>query len=471
MKHTLIYTFLGILPPIISFVLLPVFLKYLTTNEYAILSISNAFFAVFSIILNLKVDQAFRHIYFFEPDNMSKQLALFRSLFNFQIIIFCFWTLVMYLCGDLFFHLAFKNNFSFFPYTFIMMLSLFVSMLNGFYFLYLQNKFEAKKYSLYFIVNILLTPTLQLLCIKIFKLGFLWFLFSSLCANLIMLLLIIFNNRQLFKIEFSKPVIKEALLFSLPFIPFLILYNLENQLDRFFIEKFLTLEDLVRYSVLLSISSTIFILFNSLDNAIRPELFSILSKKTDGFELLIQEKMDFYLLVGLMVLSFLSAFGINIHWFLNHPKYNGISLYFPIVALAFLPLILLRFLGLILMYENKIKKINYFAAGKIVLMAILFYFLIPLLKINGALMTIGISNLLNVCVFYKIIQAKILPGRKIYFYVSLFVLLNSVILFLDKSRLAPTIAILQFGLFVLIFLMKYQKELRKQWQPYKNNLT
>jgi O-antigen/teichoic acid export membrane protein len=218
---------------------------------------------------------------------------------------------------------------------------------------------------------------------------------------------------------------------------------------------------------LLSISSTIFILFNSLDNAIRPELFSILSKKTEGFELLVQEKMDFYLLIGLMVLSFLSAFGINIHWFLNHPKYNGISLYFPIVALVFLPLILLRFLGLILMYENKIKKINYFAVGKIVLMAILFYFLVPQLKINGELMTIGISNLLNVCVFYAIIQAKILPGREIYFYVSLFVLLNSVMLFLNKSTLAPTIAILQFGFFILIFLIKYQKELRKQWQPYK----
>ncbi len=471
MKHTLVYTFLGVLPPIISFVLLPVFLKYLTTNEYAILSLSNAFFAVFSIVLNLKVDQAFRHIYFFEPDNTSKQLALFRNLFSFQVIIFCFWMLIMYLFGNQLFHFIFKNNFSFFPYTFVMMLSLFVSMLNGFYFLYLQNKFEVKKYSFYFIVNILLTPVLQVLCIKVLKLGFLWFLVSSLCANLLVFLLILFNNRQLFKIEFSKSVIKEALQFSLPFIPFLILYNLENQLDRFFIEKFLPLEDLARYSVLLSISSAIFILFNSLDNAIRPDLFSILSRKMEGFELLIQEKMDFYLLIGLLALSFLSAFGVNIHWFLNHSKYNGISFYFPIVALAFLPLILLRFLALILMYENKIKKINYFTAGKMVLMTILFYFLVPKMKINGALMTIGISNLLNVCIFYKILHIKILRARKIYFYITFFVLLNSVMLFLNKSTLVSSIAILQFGLFVLIFLIKYQKELRKQWQPFKNNLT
>lgn len=467
MKHTLIYTFLGVLPPVISFVLLPVFLKYLTTNEYVILSLSNSFFAVFSIVLNLKVDQAFRHIYFFEPDNTPKQLALFRNLFNFQILIFCFWIIIMYLIGNYVFVIIFKNNFSFFPYTFIMMISLFIGMLNGFYFLYLQNKFEVKKYSFYFIVNILLTPILQVLCIKVFKLGFLWFLLSSLCSSLFILMLIIFNNRLLFKIEFSKSVIKEALKFSLPFIPFLLLYNLENQLDRFFIEKFLLLEDLARYSVLLGISSSIFILFNSLDNAIRPELFTILSKKLEGFELLIQKKLDFYLLIGLLALSFLSAFGTNIHWFLNHSKYNGISLYFPIVAFTYLPLILLRFLALILMYENKIKKINYFTGGKLVLMAILFYFLVPQFKIYGALMTIGLSNLLNVCIFYKINDIKVLPSQKINFYIILFILLNSIMLFFSKSTFVSLIAITQFCLFVLVFLMKYQKELRKQLAPFK----
>ncbi|MEO8238231.1 MAG: oligosaccharide flippase family protein [Flavobacterium sp.] len=471
MKNTLIYTFLGILPPVIGFVLLPVFLKYLTTDEYVIVSLSNALFAVISIVLSLKTDQALRHIYFYESDNAPKQLALFRSLFSFQIVLFCFWIIVMYLFGDQLFRLVFKNNFSFFPYTFVMMLSLCVSMLNGFYFIYLQNKSEVKKYSFYFIVNILLTPVLQVLCIKVFELGFLWFLLSSLCANLFVFLLILLNNRALFRIEFSKNIIREALKFSLPFIPFLVLYNLENQLDRFFIEKFLTLEDLARYSVLLGISGAVFILFNSLDNAIRPELFMIFSEKPEDLKLLIQKKIDFYLLIGLVVLSFLTAFGTNIHLFLNHPKYNGISLYFPLIALAFLPLILLRFWALILSYENKINKINYFTICKIILMTILFYFLVPMLKINGALITIGVSNLLNVYIFYRIIHAKVLPSRKIYFYILLFIFLNSMMLFLDKPRLVSLIAIIQFSIFVLIFLMIYQKELGKTITTIKNNLT
>lgn len=43
-------------------------------------------------------------------------------------------------------------------------------------------------------------------------------------------------------------------------------------------------------------------------------------------------------------------------------------------------------------------------------------------------------------------------------------------LFLNKPTLVPLIAILQFGVFILIFLMIYQKELRKTISTIKNNL-
>jgi len=360
MKKTVIYTLVGLLSPALTLLLLPIYLKYLTTNEYIILALTNSFLAVFSIILNLKVDQAFRTIYFYHAENPTKQLALFRNLFSFQLVSFLIWMVLFYFLGNSLFDLIYKNKIVFFPYAFIMLASFLIGTLSNFYFIYLQNKLEVKKYSWYFFATILLSHLLQLFCIFIFKLDFEWFLLAALFSNSFIFLLIYFKNRTLFKIEFSKSIIKEALKFSLPFIPFLILYNIENQMDRFFIEKFLSLEELARYAVLLSISTAIITLFNSIDNAIRPELFSILSKNETNKMQEIQKRMDFYLLVGLVSLSFLLAFGTNIHWFLNHEKYNGINIYFTWIALAFLPLIILRFLALILIYENKISKINIF---------------------------------------------------------------------------------------------------------------
>lgn len=470
MKKTVIYTFVGLLSPAIALLLLPVYLKYLSTNEYVILALSNSFLAVFSIILNLKVDQAFRTIYFYHSDNPTKQLQLFRNLFGFQLISFLAWIVVFYFLGNTLFDLIYKNDIAFYPYSFILLVSLLIGTLNNFYFIYLQNKFDVKRYSFYFIFNTLLTSILQLSVIFIFKLDFFWFLQAGLFANLIVFLLIYFNNLSLFKIEFTKDVLKEALKFSLPFIPFLILYNIENQLDRFFIEKFLSLEELARYAVLLSVSATIITLFNSVDNAIRPELFTILSKNEENKTIDIQNRLDFYLLVGILALSFLVAFGTNIHWFLNNQKYNGISIYFTWIALAFMPLILLRFLALILIYENKISKINYFSAAKIILMCICFYFLIPMYKIYGALITIGISNVLNVFIFYKIIEIKIKPSPFVYVYLLVFVAINALIIIADQAKFVSLISFLQFGLFVFLFFKKYWDDILSQFYQLKTNL-
>lgn len=470
MKKTVIYTFVGLLSPAIALLLLPVYLKYLSTNEYVILALSNSFLAVFSIILNLKVDQAFRTIYFYHSDNPTKQLQLFRNLFGFQLISFLAWIVVFYFLGNTLFDLIYKNDIAFFPNAFILLVSLLIGTLSNFYFIYLQNKLDVKRYSFYFIFNTLLTSILQLSVIFIFKLDFFWFLLAGLFANLIVFLLIYFNNLSLFKIEFTKDVLKEALKFSLPFIPFLILYNIENQLDRFFIEKFLSLEELARYAVLLSVSATIITLFNSVDNAIRPELFTILSKNEENKTIEIQNRLDFYLLVGILALSFLVAFGTNIHWFLNNQKYNGISIYFTWIALAFLPLILLRFLALILIYENKISKINYFSAAKIILMCLCFYFLIPMYKINGALITIGISNVLNVFIFYKIVEIKIKPSPFVYIYLLVFVAINALIIIADQVKFVSLISFLQFGLFVFLFFKKYWNDISSQFYQLKSNL-
>lgn len=468
MKKTIIYTIVGVLPPVITLLLLPVFLKYLSTNEFVILSLSNSFLAIFSVVLNFKVDQAFRTIYFYETDNAKKQLSMFRTLFSFQLILFLFWIVVFYFFGNSLFELLFKNDIAFFPYTFILLLSFLIGALSNMYFIYLQNKLEVIKYSLYFIANAFLTPVLQLLCIFYFKLDFKWFLLSTLCSNLVVFLLIYFNNLSLFKIEFSKAILKEALKFSLPFIPFLIYYTIENQMDRFFIEKFLSLEELARYAVLLSVSSAIFTLFNSLDNAIRPELFALISKKAVNMKLEIQKKMDFYLLMGLLSLSFLVVFGTNIQWFLNNEKYNGITIYFPLIAIAFSPLLLLRFLALLLIYENKISAVNYFSLAKIMLMSILFFIFIPIYKINGALITIGISNVLNVFIFYKIIQTKVFPSKKILFYMLLFILTCSIMIVFKQTKFVSLIAVCQFLCFVLLFLANYKNDVKIQWQELIN---
>lgn len=459
MKKTVIYTITGIISPLLLLVLLPVYLKFLSPTEYIVLALTNSFLAVFAIFFNLKTEQAYRTIYFYEPENKPKQLALFQTVFSFNVLCSFVWLGVFLLFGKLLFESVFKNDISFFPYSYLIFTSFLIGNLNNIYFIYLQNNSKVKSYSFLVVFLALATHILQLSCVFIFETNFFWFLSSALAANCFVFLYLFFSNRTLFRFSISKTILKEAISFSLPFLPFLVLYSIESQMDRFFIERFSTLSELARYVVLMSIVGAVYTFFNSVDNAIRPELYLHLGEKKNEWKTKIQEQLDFYLWIGFVSFSGLIAFGVHIDWFLLNEKYVGTSTYFIPMALAFFPLLITRFLALQLIYDQKIEKLNWFIAIKIILMASLFYLFIPKMGILGAILSIGISNVLNLLFFYWVDERKIIPSKKELGFLLVFIFTNLYLLFNQKTKFVSLITIGQFLFYGFLFLQFYRKKL------------
>jgi O-antigen/teichoic acid export membrane protein len=460
MKKTLLYTITGLIPPAMTLLLLPVYLHYLSTSDYVILALTNSFLAVFSIFFNLKTDQAYRTLYFHESENTTKQQALFQTLFSFHWIALLFWLFIFYFLGDWVFGWVFRNNFSFFPNAWILLATFLVGNVCNLYYIQLQNTGKVKSYSLYISATTVAVHGAQLLMIVVLQLGFFWFLLSALMVNVIVFLVIVSLNRSLFALSFSKPLLIEALKFSLPFIPFLILYQIENQLDRFFMERYLSVDELAAYAVLISITTAVITFFNSVDNAIRPELYRDLSTKSSAAAVFVREKLDLYLMIGLLAFSFLLAFGTHIHWFLQHEKYNNIRQFFPWITLAFFPIIGIRFWALQLVFDKQVGQINQFLSVKIILLILLFLILIPTYKIFGAIVTIGISNIANAFVFFKLTKRKVFPSPKIILFTILFVSLNCVLLLLKQANFLSLIAVSQFLLLGWLFLSHYRNRFK-----------
>jgi O-antigen/teichoic acid export membrane protein len=459
MKKTVIYTITGIISPLLMLVLLPVYLKFLSPTEYIVIALTNSFLAIFAIFFNLKTEQAYRTIYFYETKNKPKQLALFQTVFSFNVLCSLVWFGLFLLFGKVIFSELFKNDISFFPYSYLIFISFLIGNLNNLYFIYLQNNSKVKSYSFLVLFLALATHGLQLSCVFIFKTTFFWFVSSALIANGFLFLYLFLSNRTLFSFSISKTILNEAIHFSWPFLPFLVLYSIESQMDRFFIERFSTISELARYVVLTSIVGAVYTFFNSIDNAIRPEIYLYLGEKKNAFQNKIQEQFDFYLLIGLVSFSFLIAFGIHIDWFLQNEKYVGTSTYFIPMALAFFPLIASRFLALQLLYDQKIAKLNGFILIKILLMAGLFYLFIPKLGINGAILAIGISNVFNLLFFYGIDERKIIPSKKVLRFIFGFLTLNLFLLFNQETKFVSLIAIGQCLFFGIVFLLFYRKKL------------
>jgi hypothetical protein len=189
-------------------------------------------------------------------------------------------------------------------------------------------------------------------------------------------------------------------------------------------------------------------------------LYSNLSDKTFLNPSKIQEQLDFYLWIGLVVFSFLIGFGFNIDWFLQNEKYVGLTTYFIPMVLAFFPLIGIRFMALILIYKQKVSKLNNVLLIKITIMAGMFYLLIPIMGINGAILSIGISNLLNMVIFYFMIENKVLPSKKVMAFTIGFIILNLFLLFNPQTKFVYLIASVQCIVLGLLFVHFYQKKLK-----------
>lgn len=460
MKKTLLYTITGIIPPAMTLLLLPVYLHYLSTSDYVVLALTNSFIAVFSIFFNLKTDQAYRTLYFHETADKKKQQQLFQTLFSFHWMALIFWLLVFYLIGNWVFHWLFLNNFSFFPNAWILLATFLVSNLCNLYYIHLQNTGEVKSYSLYVTLTTFAVHGIQLLVIFVLQLDFFWFLLSALLVNVMAFLAMYFQNRLLFVFSFSKPLFAEALKFSLPFIPFLILFNIESQLDRFFMERYVSVDELAGYAVLISITAAVLTFFNSVDNAIRPELYRDLSAESSGTVASVREKFELYLMIGLLAFSFLLVFGTHIHWFLHHEKYNNIQQYFPWITIAFFPVIGIRFWALQLVFDKQVGEINKFLMGKIIFLTLLFLGLIPIYKTYGAITAIGFSNMVNAFVFFKLTKLKVLPSPKITLFIALFISINGFLLLLKQANFLSLITVLQFLLLGWLFLSHYRNRFK-----------
>ena len=63
-RSTFVYTLLGFLPMASAFVLTPVYTKFLTTEEYGIISLSNVFQSYLAIFVAIGIDSAFTRFYF-----------------------------------------------------------------------------------------------------------------------------------------------------------------------------------------------------------------------------------------------------------------------------------------------------------------------------------------------------------------------------------------------------------------------
>lgn len=397
---------LGFLGPALSFFLLPIYLKYLTPEDYGILSLMMIFGTFVSITATLQLGAAFRTYYFDYNDNPPVLKKYLQNIYSASLLLMLVSILIFLLIGPIFFDFIFKDaRITFYPYGFLAVVNASLTMATSVYMIFLKNGIRLKTYARYTVASLILTVGFQYYFIVFKQLGAEGSLLGSCIASSIIFVLVFVANFDLVRFKFDKKMLRDSLSYGLPVIPFLVLNWFTIRGDRFFIEQFLSLETVGQYALLITIIGLLPLVMGAINNSIRPFLFEAFKQKEEK-SAEINNYILFTITICLLVSSGIILIGNNLHLLTSNPNYLFITPYFTLGAFTVFLRVYIRLFNGQLSFIKRSKDVTYLSIISFVILIIGYLKLVPTWKIWGVLVAILITNIVSIFIFHYQAQKK-----------------------------------------------------------------
>ena len=182
-KSTLLFGVFSVLRSGISLLLLPIFLNYLSPEDYGLVSLVVIYSTIVSVVGSFGLKNAL-HTFYFDFDKKDALREYLSNLFSVHLISFVFIIGIHLLFGHNIYEFIFiSNELSFYNYGLIALLSVLFGVLNNLYFIFLKNGVNLKVYFRYTLATIVLTAFFQILFIIHYNLNIYGLLLGMLIPN------------------------------------------------------------------------------------------------------------------------------------------------------------------------------------------------------------------------------------------------------------------------------------------------
>ncbi len=386
----------------INVFLLPLYLRYITAEEYGYLALVNLFGTLFGAFAIAQLNIAGGVQYFAKDvDKSSFRVATVSGGILLLLVTFCsFFTI-----GPLFFG-ALQSKVAFYPLGVCVLLNTFLGSVQTLISVFLKNEYQIGVLARYSIGLLVSSVGLQVLLITQFNQGIHGIVYGDLIAKSLFTTIMVFHFRQwIFGTRANHILQKktrryfvDALKYSLPFVPTVLLHQAQRFGDRLVLERYVSLEEIGQYALLITLLGVPAMLVNALIGAIRPRVLELMGESKAG---VIKDVEYLYFILISMVYLMAILLGTNLGLLTSHPKYIQVGNYMYMGVLASLPGSLLYFHHLRLMYAEKTKLILIYTFQSTLIQLVILTLLVDTMGILAAVIALGVGSLYNYVVTLK----------------------------------------------------------------------
>ena len=404
-KSAIIFVLINFLIKAGSFFLTLFYWKYLSLNDFGILSLGIVFNEIILSFFILGLDSTIlRHYQEWGLDNRKEKVGFFWTISLISSLLITIVLVYFYKYFTIIYFIDIKYE----TFFLINLITLFFNSISIIPFTLLRIKNEIFKFSIVSLLNFVFNTLFSIILLVYFNLGVLSIFISRLIVESVSVIYWYFILKKEIKPNLNFFKNKLELKYTLPNLFNSILSSFSSTLDRLLLKNKIDLGSLGLYQLSRNFSSVLSIFAQSLKSNYFPFIYENVNKNDFKNKILPKYELLYFFTLSIFALSFSLLF-MDLIRLINRPKYFSVAEYIPFFILGYLFHYAEAFLARGTDLNKKTHFDLVFNIVNLFLVSIVSWFLINKYGLQGAMYSFLI---INICVSsLKIILSHLIYKR------------------------------------------------------------
>ena len=330
-KSSIIYLGSSILNKAIPFLLLPILTKYLSPEEYGVLSIFQLMISFFTAFVGMAIHtNVSKNFFKYSKNQTSLMIGNILMILSLTTLIYFIITLGVSFCYQKIFSV---------PSNWVVIIPLlsFMFMINTINLTILRNQEKAVLFGVYEVANTAVNMGVTILLLLMYHYG--WYARAGgiIVAYTLFFIISLLHMRKngFIILQYDRKEVRKILKLSIPLIPHVVGGIIIALSDRFFIERMVSLEMVGIYSVGYMFGMVVILFTDAFLKAWSPWFYKMLSNADNTKKLKIVKYSYLYILATFIIAFGISIFAKFIIPYVVDVRYAGAEVYVFWIAIGY----------------------------------------------------------------------------------------------------------------------------------------